>query len=107
MWQGIELRKLLSYLIFQNCPNADAYMAMKDHFKDMEWLQFTGLTDKNGKEIYEGDIIESDYDKKVRFEVLYKLGGFWCQKGGISFPLSIYEFEVIGNIYENPEILNP
>ena len=65
MLEWIELQKLLSYLIFQNCPNSKAYNLMKNHFKDIIWLQFTWLKDKNWKEIYEGDIIGWLINKKV------------------------------------------
>lgn len=72
-------------------------------------LQFTGLTDKNGKEIYEGDILRHDFSPG-RTEVII------CQEENIIaliMKLRNYKrmndlndrFEVIGNIYENPELL--
>jgi len=71
-------------------------------------LQFTGLKDKNGKEIYGGDIIEHQIPvlgtdrKPVIFEKgCFKLKDYdfneWVYPGAT--------FEVIGNIYENPELL--
>lgn len=101
MWQPIPLEKLLHYLIFQNCPNADAYEALKDHFEEMVWLLSTGLYDKNGKEIYEGDIIKwGIHIGEVKWETyVYVFGdGF-----GLS-PCNI-KSEIIGNIFQNPELL--
>lgn len=68
--------------------------------------QFTGLKDKNGKEIYEGDIIRVN---GRNMEVFFKDGYFgWGQEhdGKYSFdPFDGEEVEVIGNIYENPELI--
>ena len=76
---------------------------MINDLKHIEFSQFTGLTDKNGKEIYEGDIIEwvdelGESDRIHRMEVQFKNGGF--------HPFQVNrDFEVIGNIYENPELI--
>jgi hypothetical protein len=71
--------------------------------------QYTGLTDKNGKEIYEGDIIISKNIVKKGAEVKWDVYGWSI---GSCWPFSDYEssygsfdFEVIGNIHENPELL--
>ena len=66
---------------------------------EIKWLQFTGLEDKNGKEIYEGDILKFIHMKTapfvVRWDTLTDFGD-WNPKD---------KAEIIGNIYENPEPL--
>ena len=73
-------------------------------------MQFTGLIDKHGKEIYEGDIVKRFYnDQGVQIVFNTKTGcGFefsvltsyiFCKEFSQNY------YEVIGNIYENPELL--
>ena len=66
-----------------------------------ELMQFTGLKDKNGKEIYEGDIIELAKESSV-YDYPYRLLVEW-QDNGFNFQ-SKCSWYVIGNIYENPEL---
>ena len=72
-------------------------------------MQYTGLKDKNGKEIYEGDIIEkSAYDNDHLIGAVQMINGRWCTNesfnyDALNFPLHVVE--IIGNIHENPELL--
>jgi uncharacterized phage protein (TIGR01671 family) len=83
--------------------------------------QFTGLLDKQGREIYEGDIVkicvpntavdeeEMDNFKLITVEIYFENGSFWFQGEGCTdcnwHFYNAGEREVIGNIYENPELL--
>lgn len=80
-----------------------------DVYKDYHNLmQYTGLKDKNGKEIYEGDgfYFYNDF-RYVGFEdgafFTYKKNG--TQQESLYFCLLYINVEIIGNIYENPELL--
>ena len=73
-------------------------------------MQFTGLKDNNGKEIYEGDILLWEYGGKFKDQVMkveFSNGGFgFYDKGWLMLEdLSLQHWEVIGNIWENPELL--
>jgi len=81
------------------------YRAEKSKYakKDSDWMQYTNLKDKNGKEIYEGDIIK-EIDHNLTIEWINN--GFWCKGGDGSNIMPSEECrEIIGNIYENPELL--
>lgn len=84
--------------------------------KDIILMQFTGLTDKNGIEIYERDIVNAKLVGEFKGPIVYNRGSFkidsgrdinnrpyiyledWCQT-------NYRTVEIIGNIYKNPELL--
>lgn len=77
-------------------------------FEECVLMQFTGLKDKNGKEIYEGDIVEhrdGQGNPDWRYEVCYTWARFQL-KGNRHNLSEVYNVcEIIGNIYENPKLL--
>lgn len=66
--------------------------------------QFTGLLDKNKKEIYEGDIVKWS-EKIYMIEWHKKIAAFVMQHNNLERPDVEYKSEVIGNIYETPNLL--
>ncbi len=104
-----------SYTPFDLIEIASTGVVIKE--KNFVILQFTGLKDKNGKEIYEGDILRMEVDFKDEL-VTHELGvvqwndsDAWWQvmnQNDWILPFSaneISEHEIIGNIYQNPELL--
>lgn len=78
---------------------------------ECEIMQFTGLTDKNGKEIYEGDILSDEKGGYGIVEycqpqfVAWADGKHFALAGGKINMFRLEYTEVIGNIYENPELM--
>ncbi len=96
-------------------PDIMNYDIILCEFEEVDLMQYTGLKDKNGKEIYEGDIAKTTFcfpnQNEERIGLVYfdytdlqwQLGEpcDWCSFSKEKFE----ECEVIGNIYENPELL--
>ena len=87
---------------------------------DVELMQYTGIKDDNDKEIYEGDILRfwdrdaviADTDGEIGYVVFNKFNGWVVNKEKYDDEMSYYQilafcenYEIIGNIYENPELL--
>ena len=82
-----------------------------DKFNDIELMQYTGLKDKDNKEIYEGDILFESFGERY-YKVVFENGSFKAEFKGdfeeYSFDLIdvvAQGCEVVGNIYENPELM--
>lgn len=79
--------------------------------KDLKIMQYTGLKDKNEKEIYEGDILFESFGERY-YKVIFENASFRAEAEGdfdeYSFDLIdivAQGCEIVGNIYENPELI--
>lgn len=86
----------------------DAYLLRTKFLEDVELMQYTGVKDKNGKEIYEGDIYHVG-DKNIRYLVVWFDSGFEGKQLRSTSYAGLKSWakdtEILGNIYENPELL--
>ena len=80
-------------------------------FRDVKLMQSTAFKNKNGKEIFEGDIVKMAkdvYSEPTYYEVVRHRGGAYrleSKQHGCELWLRHTDCEVVGNIYENPELL--
>ena len=99
-WEEISIEKEQVFI-----RDGDLYKT----FEQVELMQYTGLKDKNGKKIFEGDIVETEYKAKGIVEWQKEKAGFDFNTKYPMWPHPIYlmggDREIIGNIYENPELL--
>lgn len=90
-----------------DCPDHGKHGFSLAYQPHIPVMQFTGMVDCDGKEIYEGDIIEHDFKPcgMQRDEVVFEDNCFCLQYGNKYMP-SQRDRKVIGNSYENPELLS-
>lgn len=130
VWNKIEKRWEQNWCSVYICDNGDVfdddfmseadtpYLEIRSTRKKLEIVWFTGLADKNGKEIYEGDVVSvpDDYERwgfmaGEKREIYFSDGCFRLKpkKGndrGHTIEDGMNECKVIGNRFENPELLN-
>ena len=126
-WLGNTMEQFDLEDLYQEDLGVDGEMLMGSSYLGGELMQYTGLKDASGKEIYEGDIVEFNQCRDERGYVwisLYNDFRVWAgvmefQDGRFHIAKSIYlrkasakitmgnadKKKIIGNIYENPELL--
>ena len=108
-WDTVSKRYVLEYETLLVNP-----YGFESYGNKYIWEQYTGLKDKNGKEIYEGDIVEYSWDfrgekRKNNYVVEWLSGKVehypYSVDSGFTLPDSVDGYMVVGNIRENPKLL--
>lgn len=95
-------------IIKATCKNGNV---VKEDIKNYVLMQSTGLRDKNGKEIFEGDVVKmakNVYSEPTYYEVVRHRGGAYrleSKQYGCELWLRHTDCEIAGDIYKNPELL--
>lgn len=121
-WDDAKKEMIPDYCILLPNMHFEGYDLTNDYWcRPVAVMQFTGLHDKNGKEIYEGDVMTGPFangdhrkDKRIKsfnVSVYFHEGAFHFRPHGNVFDGDYrwypywHDCEVIGNIYENPELM--
>lgn len=114
-WYGAsdpEITTFYGFHLFGECTGF-CYPSIED-LEHLEITQFTGLYDKNGKEVYEGDVVITNqpmYDEGNTYnQVVFYNSAFIFKAIDNKLDCVVYEYsskfiKVIGNVFENPELL--
>lgn len=110
----LDTKNKMVTLIAEEESDKSHYVLDYEDGIEAEILQYTGLKDKNGKEIYEGDILINTNKSKLnlgienqKYLIVYRALGFDLKPlfKGMALKFNYTDLELIGNIYENQELL--
>ena len=128
VWEPLNKNmQYLNFALYENKGQVNHWVLPLDHqccsdknytimnLNNVEIMQYIGLKDKDGIEIYEGDILINTNKSKLnlgmdnqKYLVVYKTLGFDLKPlfKGIALKFNYSDLKKIGNIYENPELLS-
>lgn len=101
MYKVLELNNSLLGTYIYSDNYCKGFIKASTQDREIIVMQYTGLNDKNGKEIYEDDVVQTYFDngnERMKVKVFFQNGRFELNNNS-------NEVKLIGNIYENPELL--
>lgn len=114
MWDAESLRNMGGFALLSGHLSQD-FLVLPYPQEDYVLMQYTGLKDKNGKEVFEGDVVEAMQEYELGEDKWYGVGKVEYYNASFIFRYEIDdswalltsfdEVKIIGNIYENPELL--
>lgn len=109
VWDSHEKQMITDDVYFYMSINKDGSINTNNSFGERIPMQFTGLYDKKGKEIYEGDILRTEHTTPLL--VVYEDGGFCFYNDLTSGSDRLAQnrcerLEIYGNVHENKNLLN-
>lgn len=105
LWSTLHDKTVLVF-----AGKVDDYVDESDFNSQVQLMQFTGLKDKREKEIYEGDVLGGDFvnfDCSISKGYIIKIPDVFYDQASDITGYEPEKCEIIGNIYENPELLEP
>ncbi len=109
-WDKLHKDMSLSFGLHEDvvfiCKDHGSHSTEYINTDQFEIMQYTGLSDKNGKSIYEGDVLQNTNPVWKKEIVSFVM--IWDSAAARFSDYSPREdFEIIGNVYENPEYMHP
>jgi uncharacterized phage protein (TIGR01671 family) len=109
-WTGEEMVFVHTLDIYPDSDACRVNTSVNSHYEKWPLMQFSGLHDKNGKPIYESDIIKWKFVNTGEEEPEYTEIVEWSEcgfflDGGAPLTVAMDDCEIIGNIFESPDLI--